>query len=216
MSRVQVKESAIILRKVRTSSGSASMVELVCAMVALVPLTLFAVNIGYVIFADYINDAACREAARAASAQTSLTPATGAAATVIQSFQIAGGLIPSPVLAGVLFLPNPPNVDSNGAPIDILSITGPNATPAITPDQGPSVLVSTTMQVNVPAPLIIGSQGLTNSLTLTSTYTFPVLNGNDPDPNNTDGTDLDSSTGGNYSYNAADIPPGGPGADGEN
>src|SRR5215813_2870257 len=93
------------LRKASGMSG----LELVCTLVVMIPIALFAVNIGYVGLATFTNDAACREAARVASQQRSAEAAYGAAQAAVQSFKIAGGLAgcPQVVRLRFQFYPNP-------------------------------------------------------------------------------------------------------------
>ncbi|GEM_PF-3315106 len=166
------------------SQSASTLVELACMGIVLVPVALLAVNICYLAAGSYINDAACREAARAASQQTSLDPASGAAQAAVQSFAVAGGLIGSPQVTGVVF---DYSTDSNGNPIEIADLDKTILSKL------PTVQVTTQLTARVPAPLLMGSKGLTNHVVLSSSYTFPALSGVDPSPNDTNDTGSDNT-----------------------
>ena len=162
----------------RNATGMSS-VELVCALVVLVPVALFAVNIGFLALATFINDAACREAARAAAQQRNADAAYGAAVAAVQSFKIAGGLAGSPQVVQLQFeyFPNP---DQPDVPLKMRDL---KQTPTDNLAMAPFVAVTTRLDVGVPAPMIVGLNRVSNHLDLISSYSFPVLNGIDSDPN---------------------------------
>lgn len=155
-----------------------STVELACAMLLVVPIALFAVNIGFLSVVSFVNDAACREAARVAAEQTSLPAALAAARAVVKSFAIAGGLVSSPRVDGVTFKFF---TDNDGNPIEIRNLTQDSLSKL------PKVEVVTKLVARAPAPMFIGASGLVSSITMTSTYTFPVLHGIDTNPGGTEG-----------------------------
>ncbi len=161
------------IAKIRTPSGSTT-VELVCAMIVIVPVALLAINFGFLCLGSFVNSSACREAARMAAQQTSLIPALGAAKTAVESFAIAGGTISSPKVAGVLFNFE---TDADGNPIDITALDSANMNAA------PNVQVETQLIVETPAPMLITGNGLAKKVELRSRETFPILNGIDPAAN---------------------------------
>jgi hypothetical protein len=157
----------------RTQTAS-TLVELVCAMIVIVPLALLAINFGFLCLGSFVNNSACREAARLAAQQTSLIPALGVAKTAVKSFAIAGGTISSPQVAGVLYNFQ---TDSDGNPIQLTALEPSNMTAA------PNVQVVTQLIVETPAPMLITGNGLAKKVELRGSQTFPILNGIDPSAN---------------------------------
>jgi len=139
-------------------------------------VALFAVDIGFLALATFINDAACREAARAAAQQRNADAAYGAALAAVQSFKIAGGLAGSPQVVQLQFeyFPNP---DEPDVPLKMRDL---KQTPADNLSMAPYVAVTTRLNVGVPAPI---PNRVSNNIDLISSYSFPVLNGIDSDPN---------------------------------
>ncbi len=165
----------------RSASGMSGL-ELVCTLVVLIPVALFAVNIGYLGLATFTNDAACREAARAAAQQTSAEAAYGAALAAAQSFKIAGGLAGSPQVVQLRFQ-SFPNPDEPDIPLEMRDL---RRTPTNNISMAPFVRVTTRLNVGVPAPMFIGPNGISSNIDLVSRYSFPVLNGIDSDPDDDD------------------------------
>lgn len=159
----------------RTSSASAA-AELVGAVLILVPLLLFAINIGYLCVGSFINDAACREAANAASKQTSADSANAAANAAIQGF--ASGLI-VPQITNVQFhyVLEDPSDPGNSPAVNLMDVFQENPTTqqpnSIT--DAPSVTVSTQLNVQMPAPLLFTANGLKSAVVLSSTYQYPII-----------------------------------------
>ncbi len=173
------------------ASKASSTVELVSIIIIMVPVALLAFDISFLAFGNFYNDAACREATRAASQQTNQANALGAATNALQNYQIAGGLVASPTISNFQFnysydKPAPPNTP---IPIEIIGMTAnPNNTLASglggNGGGGPNVCVETTMSCTTPAPLLIGPDGLANQVQLKSSYTFPLIYGvADPNDN---------------------------------
>ncbi len=165
--------------KLSKSPSGLSTVELVCSVMLLVPIALFAVNIGFLGMTSFVNDAACREAARVAAQQTSLQTAFGAAKSVVKCYPIACGLFGSQEVTNVAY-----NFfkDKDGIPIKITDIASTNL------KQIPTVAVTTQVSVRLPAPMLLIDGGVRSSTVLRKRYTFPVLYGIDLDPNNTSGS----------------------------
>jgi Flp pilus assembly protein TadG len=153
-------------------SGTATL-ELVVGLVLLMPLALLAVNICTLCLGSFVNDQACREAARAAAQQTSIGPATEVARAVVKSFGLAQGAIKSPTVTGVQFT----YFDSaEGDPVELGDLDKDNL------GQAPTVTVTTRMTIRTPAPILFSKGKLTNRSVLMSSYTFPLLSGVDPNP----------------------------------
>jgi hypothetical protein len=158
----------------RTQRASA-IVDLVLCFILLVPLALMAVNIGFMAVGTFINDSACREAARVASMQSSITNAYAAASTAVKTFS-GSGPIGNPRVTSLSFNYNID--DLKKLPIDITSLSATNI------DKAPYVKVSTSLTATTPAPFLLNGNSLATQIKLKSTYTFPILYAIDPDPNN--------------------------------
>lgn len=174
------------------SKCASSAVELVAVVLIMVPIALFALNIGFLAFGSFYNDAACREAARAAGQQTSSDSAKEAAMNALQNYQFAAGFIGAPTISEfkynfALTPPSPDNPSDTPLPIEISTLKSSPA-PVLAGAAGgtaPNVFVKTTMVCGVPAPLLFNSDGLASSITLVSAYTFPILAGVEDQNDNT-------------------------------
>lgn len=177
----------------RTAIGSSS-AELIAIGIIMVPIALLALNIAFLAFGSFYNDAACREAARAASQQSSAEAARSAATNAIRGFGVIG--IGSPTMSVFEFNfknsnPDPTAPLSNpSTPIEI-PILKADADPTLAKGSGdgsagdaPNVVVEMTLMCIVPAPILIGPNGLTSMVDLRNRYVFPILAGVE-DPNDT-------------------------------
>src|SRR5258706_8394122 len=101
------------------SQSASSTVELACVILVLIPIALLAINICSLCLAAFINDEASKEAARAASQQSSGPLAKYVAEATVQSFSIANGLISSPRVTGVQYRVDYGSDPDNPAPTKV-------------------------------------------------------------------------------------------------
>jgi len=149
-------------RRLKTRHRSAKgdlFVELSCAAFFLTIFAIVAVHVGLIIFGAFLNDRACRDAARSAAQGSSQTQATSLAQTVLVSHkQTLGNYIASPVLTTPIVYN-----DYGGSPPTALS---------------PYVQITTTTAVHLPIPFLNFFSAVfteDKGLTFTATYTFPIV-----------------------------------------
>ncbi|MBX9690677.1 MAG: hypothetical protein K2X27_28435 [Candidatus Obscuribacterales bacterium] len=181
----------------RTKEGSA-VIEMVGIVMVMIPVALLALNIAFLALGSFYNDAACREAARAACQQSSSDSAEAAANNALKNYQLAGNLLGSPQISSFKFnyrnTAAEPLVPSNlSMPIEIQSIKAEDnlsladgAGDAAKGGNAPNVEVEMTMNCAVPAPFLIGQNGLTDSIALKSRYVFPLFAGLDDTSDDSD------------------------------
>ncbi len=160
------------------SNHASSTLELPLLMIMLVPFALLAINIGFLGVGSFINDAACREAARVASQQSTKDQALNAAKLAVQSCAIAGGKVSSPTLVESEFAFNAqPDAAGNTIQIPDLTPADPDHPDLKTSDlnNAPNVTAVTKLDVKLPAPLLFSDGGLVDHVTLINSYTFPAL-----------------------------------------
>lgn len=185
---MKLKRSGKHIPASRKSSASAT-VELVCGIILLIPVALLALNICFICLGSFINDSACREAARVASQQLTLDGAVASAQAAVKSFALAGGLINSPEIDGVVYYFYTDPDDSENKPISITDLSykvGSNGKPITNVDKGPYAQVVTKLVAQAPAPILFGESGVVEKVVLKNTSTFPLLIGIDTDPTDVD------------------------------
>jgi hypothetical protein len=142
----------------RKNSGSL-ILELTACTFLFTFFAVLAVHVGVMIFGAFLNDAACRDAARAAAQGKTITQATQLAQAVLVSHKQTNSFLTSPILLTPIvyqdFGGNPPN-----------------------PQTSPYVQVTTTTTANLPFGAL-NFQGLIftqdKQLTFSQTYTFPIV-----------------------------------------
>lgn len=178
----------------RESRGS-SLVEVLAITIIMVPIALLILNIAFLAFGSFYNDAACREAARAASQQSSSEAARSAAGNAIKGFGLIGIGSPTITRFEFNFKNSPPDptapLSNPSTPVEIPVLkpvdnalakgAGDNAV-----GEAPNVLVEMTLKCVVPAPVLFGPNGLASTVDLKSRYVFPLLAGVE-DPNDPGG-----------------------------
>jgi Tfp pilus assembly protein PilE len=141
----------------RQSKGT-TIIELSIVAGVLVIVSILCANLGVVSLASTVNDAACRDAARAAAQASDSASSLKLAQTVVLSHQTDGYFITQPTVDSSSFVYQ----DYSGSP------------PANT---SPYVQVTTTSQVKVPGPLFFFGAQFEQSgvLTCSRTYRFPIV-----------------------------------------
>lgn len=181
-------------RSGRRSATASSTVELIAVIIAMVPIALLALNIAFIAFGSFFNDAAAREAARAASQQTSDDAARSAADNALKNYAVVG--FGSPKITKFEF--NFKNADPDpeaplsqpSTPIEVAFLK-PTDNPTLAKGSGngtagkaPNVVVVVQRIFSVPLPIFLGPTGASNSVRLQSAYVFPLVAGVE-DPNDT-------------------------------
>lgn len=169
--RTQRSSAGRTYNKLRSSKGS-SIVELGAIAFIMPVVMLICVNVGVMVFAAYLNDSACRDAARAAAARGNASDAYQVANIVVKNHSATcGGLISSLVLLGEE--PGPAGAAS-GESFEFNnfadSVTGESQI-----DQGPYVKVTTQLLASLPAPIVFDGTSFTNQVKFKQSYTFPIL-----------------------------------------
>ncbi len=143
---------------------------IVCAM------AIICVNIGVLVFAAWLNDAACRDACRAGAQQSNETDAKAAAVLAAKNFATSnGGVVGNPIVL----------LDDASFEYERF----PDAAGKPQMDQGPFIRVTTSLNAVMPAKVILTGVGFTDVLVFRQTHTFPLL-----EPGTTDdGSDIDPS-----------------------
>lgn len=147
----------------RNKKGSA-LLELAAIAWVMPVAAVIAVNVGLLVFGAYINDAACRDAVRAASQQTNASDARAAALRAIKPFATASNVVSSPeiLLTGDNFVFEP-FLDDEGKPQT---------------EKGPYVKVTSRLSAKLPCPVIFTVEGPTDKIEFKQSYIFPLLNPN--------------------------------------
>jgi hypothetical protein len=145
-------------RRTRTKGG-ALIVEFAGSAFLFTFFAVLSVHMGVIVYGAFLNDASCRDAARAAAQGKTSAQATQLAQTILISHRQVGSFLTSPALQLPIvyqdFGGNPPN-----------------------PQTSPYVQVTTTTQVNLPFPAINFLTNVFNGdqhLQFHQTYTFPIV-----------------------------------------
>ena len=171
---------------VRSQRGS-SIIEL-GAIAFIMPLVmLICVNVGVMVFAAYLNDSACRDAARAAASRSNASDAYQVANIVVKNHSATcGGLISSLVLLGS----EPAPVGSATSSFFEFNNFENPVTGESQIDEAPYVKVTTQLLASLPAPIVFNGSSFTNQVSFRQSYTFPILNRGSSDEES-DGSDID-------------------------
>lgn len=142
----------------RSSSGVVGFIELIAGMFFLVMLALMGIDVCLAIVGASMNDHACRDAARAASAANNRGKAWKLAQGAMKLYQADGYFVTQPTLVPGGFIYN----DYNGAP------------PL---DTSPYVTVTTQCDVRLPAPIFFHGVSFMKDgkAQFTQRYTFPIV-----------------------------------------
>jgi Flp pilus assembly protein TadG len=133
-------------------------IELSMISFLIVVVSVLCANIGIVSLATSLNDAACRDAARAAAQASNSASALKLAQAAIKAHTTDGYYI------------TVPTVDSSSFEYEDYAGSPPANT-------SPYVKVTTTAQVRIPAPILFfGAEfSKTGTITFTRTYNFPIV-----------------------------------------
>lgn len=148
-------------RKSRTQTGSA-FIELAAIGFILPVVAIMVVNVGVLMFAAGVNDAACRNAARAAAQQTNPEDAKVAAASAAKQFATGGGIFGNPLVLQTKDM------------FEFETFPDKDGVPQV--EKGPYVRVSTRLNTQLPAPIIFNGTGFTGLITFKQSYVFPIAN----------------------------------------
>jgi hypothetical protein len=126
-------------------------------------VTLLSINVGLVGLGAWVNDAACKDAARAAGQKSDPTIAKVAAQKVVDGYAANG------VLGKI-------RLDDEGTNFAYVVLRDINGEDGL---NRAFVRVTTKVTIRMPAPVIFAENKLSDSITLRQQYTFPVI---DPNP----------------------------------
>ncbi|MBX9567486.1 MAG: hypothetical protein K2X77_01265 [Candidatus Obscuribacterales bacterium] len=158
-------------KNARNERGS-SIVELGAIAFIMPVIMLICVNVGVMVFAAYINDSACRDAARAAAQRSNPSDAYQVANIVVKNHSATcGGLISSLVLLGQD--PGPVGT-ATGSSFEYNSFADPT-TGESNIDEGPYVKVTTQLLASLPAPIVFDGASFTNQVKFKQSYIFPIV-----------------------------------------
>lgn len=160
-------------RNSKRSAKGSSIIEL-SAIAFVMPLVmLICVNVGVMVFAAWLNDAACRDAARAAAERSNPTDAYRVADIVVKQLSTTtGGLISSLVLLGT---EPAPGASSSGSFFEYNNCADPATGEPIIGD-APYVKVTTQLVASLPAPIVFNGASFTNQVKFRQSYSFPLVN----------------------------------------
>jgi hypothetical protein len=140
-------------------SGGSLVIELTACSFLFTFFAIMAVHVGVMIFGAFLNDRACRDAARAAAQGKTVAQATQLAQAVLVSHKQLNSFLTSPTLKTPIVYQ-----DFGGSP--------PN------PQTTPYVRVTTTTTSTLPFKAINFQSGIfteDQQLTFSQTYTFPIV-----------------------------------------
>lgn len=147
-------------RSIRKEKGSI-ILEFVCVAFLLVAVTLIAVDCAICLFAAWNNDAACRDAVRAAAQQPSPDLARQAAVAAAAEFSGGSLRMTKPVV----------QFENNQFEYQVY----PDAQGVPQRDRGPYVRVTTSAVAKIPAPLSIFGVKMLDEVTFKQSYQFPIV-----------------------------------------
>ncbi len=138
----------------RKKSGSA-LIEIACSAFLFTIFSILSVQMGAIIYGAYLNDIACRDAARAAAQGKTSAESLSLAKAVLKSYEVKNTLLTGPTI-GTDFKYE----DYSGAP------------PAQT---SPYVLVTTSTVAGLPFMPFLQQGTPAGPLTFKQTYCFPIV-----------------------------------------
>jgi hypothetical protein len=129
--------------------------ELACAIPLFVLVSLIGLNGSVLVIGSWLNDTACREAARVAAQEETQTRAEKTVNYILQRFKSNSPLLQSPELVAIK---HDTSMVHEGLPDRT--------------EGGPLVSVTTQTTVTLPAPILIGADP---KVRLAQTYVFPIV-----------------------------------------
>lgn len=148
--------------KFRRHARGSSIIELGFIGVIMSAMAVVCVNVGLLVFAAWMNDAACRDATRAAAQQSTAEDAQAAAILASKQFGADTSVIGHPVvLTGPAEFKYQNFHDADGMPDH---------------KKGPRVTVTTRLNTKLPCPVIWNGTKLTDLIVFKQAYTYPILN----------------------------------------
>lgn len=145
----------------RKASGN-TLIEL-AAVAWIMPLAaVMSVNVGVLVFGNWTNDAACRDAVRAAAQQNNKQDAQVAALNAVKPFATSSDNVSSPKIS---FTAND---------FEFETFADENGKPQM--EKGPFVKVTTRLEAKLPAAIVYGDAGFTDKLVFKQSYTYPIIN----------------------------------------
>lgn len=152
----------------RKQSGS-TLIELAAIGFIMPLVAVLCVTVGTTVFAAYVNDSTCRDAARAASQRSNATDAYKVADLVVHSHsQNHGAIVSSLVLLGAA----PGAGDASSKYFEYKTFDD-SSSPSN--DDANYVRVSTQLIATLPAPIAFDGKKLSNQLKLKQSYVFPIV-----------------------------------------
>jgi hypothetical protein len=133
-----------------------SFIEIAATSFLAVLFTLLGVDVCLLLFGAYVNDAACRDAARAAAGASDSAKGQAFALAAVQARVTDGIFIGKPTLVQGGFIYQ----DFGGSP------------PA---NETPYVTATTKVTVKLPVPITFFSATFIDKMDFTQTYTFPIV-----------------------------------------
>lgn len=149
---------AALIKKTLPRTNGHSMIELAMLSVLFVVMAVFCLDIGFVIMGSQMNDAACRDAARAAAQGNDYATSLRLAQAALASHRPDGYFVTQPTL------------DTSGFEYEDFSGSPP-------PDTSPFVTVTTATNVRIPAPIFFmgASFAPDGTMAFRKTMTFPIV-----------------------------------------
>jgi len=133
-----------------------SLIEVAATSFLAILFTLLAVDVCLLLFGAYVNDATCRDAARAAAQASDSAKANAYALAAVSARTTDGVFVGHPTLVQGGFVYQ----DFGGSP------------PA---NECPYITASTKLTVTLPVPITFFSATFINHMDFTQTYTFPIV-----------------------------------------
>lgn len=148
----------LALKAIRRRSSAHSMIELAMLSVLFTVFAVFSVDIGFVIMGSQMNDAACRDAARAAAQGNDYATALSLAQAALAAHRPDGYFVTQPT------------IDTSGFEYEDFSGSPP-------PDTSPFVTVTTSTNVRIPAPIFLpgATFGPGGTMAFRKSLTFPIV-----------------------------------------
>jgi hypothetical protein len=140
---------------IRSNTGM-TFIEIAATSFLAILFTLLGVDVCLLLFGAYVNDAACRDAARAAAQASDSAKGQAFAQAAVKARLTDGNYVGQPVLVPGGFVYQ----DFGGQPPI-------NDTPYVT--------ATTMTTVKLPAPITFFSATFINKMDFTQTYTFPIV-----------------------------------------
>ncbi|MBY0356970.1 MAG: hypothetical protein K2W82_03130 [Candidatus Obscuribacterales bacterium] len=135
-----------------------TILEVSMLSILFVVISIFCLDVGFILMASQVNERACRDAARAAAQADNYLSALQLAQAAVAGHQSDGYFVSTPTVEAGQF---------------VYQDFGGNAPPNVSP----FVSVTTSTNVRIPAPVFFfGESVLDNgSMRFTKTYTFPIV-----------------------------------------